>query len=116
VRVTHVFCGIPTADFGSAASWYERLLGRPPDNLPKEDEAVWQLADGGLIYLVSDAQRAGNGLLTLIVNDLDAEIAELKRRGIEIGAIETMPGAARKVTVTDPDGNSVTMGQPLIPS
>lgn len=111
VRASHVFCGVPTADFRSAVAWYERFVGRPPDNVPREDEAVWQLSDSGLIYVVADPERSGNGLLTLIVDDLDAQVAELAGRGIDLAPIETMGGVARRVTVADPDGNSVTVAQ-----
>ena len=48
MAVTHVFAGIPVADHEAAFEWYERLLGRPPDRLPTEDEAVWELTDAGL--------------------------------------------------------------------
>lgn len=111
MRISHVFSGIPATDFASAVVWYEKLLGRPPDNYPKQDEAVWQLTESGLIYVVADPQRAGHGLLTLIVDDLDAEVAELQMRGITPGDIETLPGTARRITITDPDGNSVALAQ-----
>jgi hypothetical protein len=55
--ITHVFAGIPTGDFEIALGWYERLLGRPPDRYPHHTEAVWQLADTGLIYLVADSEQ-----------------------------------------------------------
>jgi hypothetical protein len=62
VAITYLFAGIPTADFTTACSWYERFLQRPPDGFPTAGEAVWQLADGRLLYLVADATRAGNAL------------------------------------------------------
>jgi hypothetical protein len=55
-----VFAGIPTADFTSALPWYERFLGEPPDRFAKEDEAVWQLADTRLIYLVGQPLVSGD--------------------------------------------------------
>lgn len=113
MRATHVFSGIPTADLASAIAWYERLLGRPPDNRPNEHEAVWQLAESGLIYVVADGARAGNGMLTVIVEDLDDWIAELEGRGISAGAIEAVPGIARRVALIDPDGNLFTIAQLL---
>ena len=109
--ITHLFAGIPTADFDSALAWWERLLGRPPDRFPTEDEAVWQVADAGLIYLVADAERAGNALVTLIVDDLEEHVCDLAERGIGLAEIETLPGVVRKTRITDPDGNSITVGQ-----
>jgi glyoxylase I family protein len=109
--VTHLFAGVPTANFELALSWYERFLERSPDRFPRAGEAVWQLAHGGLVYLVADARRAGNALLTLIVSDLDGWIARLERVGISHGEIEVLTGGVRKTTIVDPDGNSVSIGQ-----
>lgn len=64
MAITEVFAGIATADYRSALAWYERLLGRPPDLLPKEDEAAWQLTEAGWIYVRGDTNRAGKALLT----------------------------------------------------
>jgi predicted enzyme related to lactoylglutathione lyase len=111
VRASHVFAGIPTANFASAAAWYERLFGRPPDNRPHQNEAVWQLAEAGLIYVVADTERAGNGLVTLILDDLDAEVAALEQRGIPTTASETLRSGVRTMALTDPDGNSVKLAQ-----
>lgn len=55
--ITHLFAGIPTADFDRRLSWYECFLQRPPDRLPTASEAVWRLADGGLLYLVTAGRQ-----------------------------------------------------------
>jgi glyoxylase I family protein len=34
VSIEHVLAVVPAADFDAARSWYERLFGRPADNLP----------------------------------------------------------------------------------
>ncbi len=34
VAIEHVLAVIPVADFDAAHAWYERLIGRPADNLP----------------------------------------------------------------------------------
>jgi predicted enzyme related to lactoylglutathione lyase len=111
VTVTHVFAGVPVADFEAALTWYERLMGRPPDVRPHDREAVWQLADSGLMYIVADAERAGAALVTLIVADLDAKLAELAGRGLVSEAIEELPGAGRKAAITDPEGNRISFAQ-----
>jgi hypothetical protein len=49
VAIVHLFAGIPVADYGEAAAWYERLFGRPPDMRPHETEAVWRIAGGGSV-------------------------------------------------------------------
>ena len=110
MNVTHVFAGLPVADLERSLEFYERLAGRPPDGRPNESEAVWQFADGGLVYVVSDPERAGRGLLTLIVDDLDAALAELAERGVAAGDVVELASGARKATIVDPDGNELGVG------
>lgn len=78
---TELFAGIAVAEIDSAREWYERLIGRPADMLPNDNEAAWQLAGHGWVYLVGDAQRAGHALLTLLVDDLDGQLAGLGEGG-----------------------------------
>ena len=61
--------------------------------------------------LVGDATRAGHALLTPLVDDLDAQIAELAERGLTPSAIEIVPGVPRKAVFIDPEGNRLTFGQ-----
>jgi predicted enzyme related to lactoylglutathione lyase len=113
MAITHVFAGVAAADLDSALAWYERLVGRPPDLIPNENEAAWQLAEPGWIYLVADANRAGKALLTLLVDDLEDHVADLAQRGLATGAIETVPGVVRTAVITDPEGNRITFGEDL---
>jgi predicted enzyme related to lactoylglutathione lyase len=111
--ITAAFAGIAVSDFAPMVAWYERLLGREPDMRPHETEAAWQLTDGGWLYVVKDPERAGGALLTLLVEDLDDEVAEVAARDIEMEPIYTMPGKARKAEVDDPEGNRISLGQPI---
>ena len=61
--------------------------------------------------VVADPVRAGNALLTVLVDDLDARIAELTGRGIATGEVEAVNGMRRTV-VRDPDGNTITYPAP----
>ena len=107
-----VFAGLPVTDHDVARAWYERLTGRPPDMEPHASESVWRLGGSAWIYVVADAERAGHGLLTVIVDDLDAHVAELAARGLRTGPIERL-AQVRKAEIRDPDGNRITFGQPL---
>ncbi len=110
---TEVFGGLAVADYPAAVAWYERLFGRPPDLVPNWNEAAWQLTESGWICVVGDSTRAGKGLLTLLVTDLDDRIAEFAERGLAPVRIDTLPNLVRKATITDPEGNQITLGQPL---
>jgi predicted enzyme related to lactoylglutathione lyase len=106
--LSYVFAGLIVADRDRAADWYGRLLGRPADILPNDAEAMWQLTDSSSVYLLADPGRAGHGVITIAVPDLDAALAEIGQRGIVACAgIEVIAGAGRKGLFTDPDGNAI---------
>jgi catechol 2,3-dioxygenase-like lactoylglutathione lyase family enzyme len=108
VTVAAVFSGLPVADLDAALAWYERLLGRPPEMLPNESEAVWQLAEAALIYVVADPERAGHGLLTVIVDDLDGLLAEME---LEPDSVEPVAGVGRQASFVDPAGNWIRFAE-----
>jgi predicted enzyme related to lactoylglutathione lyase len=112
---THqLFAGIAVASFTEALAWYERLMGRPPDFLPHDREAVWQVTDTGWIYIVEDATSAGGGLLTFMVDDLEAVRDDIARRGVDVGTIEwVVPGSTRSAWITDPEGNRIQLAEVL---
>jgi predicted enzyme related to lactoylglutathione lyase len=111
VAIDVLFAGIPVAELGPAIEWYERFFGAPPDMAPNEEERTWRLTDDGWVYVVENSDRAGNGLTTLIVDDLDERIGRLKERGIEPGEMEWPNERTRVVQVTDPDGNRIQLGE-----
>ncbi len=110
--MNHVFAGIPVADLDAGLEWWERLLGRPPDMYPNDDEACWQVTDSGWIYVVRDAERAGMALVTVLLDDLRGFLAGVEERGIAVGEIGEKPGVL-VTTIVDPEGNSIQFGQPL---
>jgi predicted enzyme related to lactoylglutathione lyase len=105
-----LFAGVPVAEFGSARAWYESFFGRPPDLVPHENEAAWQVAPAGWVYVVRDPERAGNGLVTILVDDLEERLDQIASRRIESAGVEAYSGGVRKVTFTDPEGNSISLG------
>lgn len=88
------------------------LIGRQPDLIPNDNEAAWRLTDTGWLYVIVDADRAGSGLNTLLVDDLDGFLAGITARGIGAGPVQTMDNGVRVTIVTDPDGNRLQLGQP----
>ena len=105
-----MFAGLAVADYAAARPWYEAFFGRPPDLVPHDKESAWQVSAGGWVYVVGDAARAGGGLVTLLVDDLDAQVAALAARGIAAGPIETFGSGSRKALVSDPEGNEIGLG------
>lgn len=108
--IVHTFAGIPVADYAAAYNWYVRLLGRQADMFPHETEAVWHLTPTSALYVVQDPERAGNGLLTVALDDLDAHERRLGSVGIAFARLDER-GAPRRLVVTDEAGNALTFFQ-----
>jgi len=105
MKVTHVFTALAAADHAAAVGWYERLLGRGPDMVPTEGEAVWRLADSASVYVVADPDQAGRAAITIAVRDLDELLGDLRERGI--AATIVMDAGMRTGVVVDLDGNRI---------
>jgi predicted enzyme related to lactoylglutathione lyase len=109
LRVVYVFAAVVVSDRDRSVAWYERLFGRGPDLLPNDREAAWTLMDGASLYVVVDASRSGPGVVTLIVDDLDARLEAIEARGLTASTVETITGAGRKATIFDPDDNAIAL-------
>ena len=78
--------------------------------MPHATEAVWTFADERSIAVAEDAERAGRGVATLFVDDLDAWVARFAARGVEPDDRESYSNGVRKVIYRDPDGNELGIG------
>jgi hypothetical protein len=105
----HLFAGVRVRDFHAARPWYERLLGKPTF-FPHATEAVWTLAEGRSVYVVELAAGAGNSVVTIVLDDLDARVAAIAARGLEPDERETYDDGMRKVIYRDRDGNELGFG------
>ena len=105
----HLFAGLRVRDFQAARPWYERLLGEPTF-FPHATEAVWTLAEDRSVYVVEHADGAGNSVVMIFVDDLDAHVAAIAARGLEPDERETYSNDVRKVLYRDPDGTEVGFG------
>jgi catechol 2,3-dioxygenase-like lactoylglutathione lyase family enzyme len=111
LAINVLFAGIAVADLDAAIEWYQRLLGGPPDMTPNEIERTWKLTDESWIYVVTDPERAGKALVTVMVDDLDERVASIEQRGIESGEFQQINEKTRKVEFVDPEGNRIAFGQ-----
>jgi predicted enzyme related to lactoylglutathione lyase len=107
----YLFAGIPVSDYPGALAWYEKLLGAPPSFFPHDTEAVWELAEGRLVYVVQRPEHAGHAMHTIIVDDLDALVADAAGRGLAPASQETYGDGVRKTMYADPEGNEIGFGQ-----
>src|SRR5215217_1030877 len=102
-----LFAGNRVSDFATAKAWYERLMGAEPAFMPHATEAVWELAEHRWLYILEDAEGAGRALNTILVDDLDARVADIASRGLEPDERESYANGARKAIFHDPDGNEI---------
>ena len=105
-----LFAGIPVRDFAVAVDWYERLFGASPSSFPHDTEAVWELAEHRLVYVVQRPEYAGHAMHTIIVDDLDTVEAGAAERGLQPAKREAYDNGVRKITYIDPDGNEIGYG------
>jgi catechol 2,3-dioxygenase-like lactoylglutathione lyase family enzyme len=109
----HLFAGLRVRDFAASRPWYERLLGEP-SFFPHDTEAVWTLADERSVYIVEHPEGAGHSVVTVFLDDLDSQVADIAARGLEPDERETYANGVRKIIYRDPDGNEVGFGgEPL---
>lgn len=107
----YLFAGIPVSDYAGALAWYEKLLGSPPLSFPHETEAVWELAEHRMMYIVQRPEHAGHAMHTVIVDDLDALMTGIAGRGLEPVKRERYDNGVRKTTYVDPEGNEIGFGE-----
>lgn len=105
-----LFAGLPVSDYERALEWYPRLLGDLETFDPHDTERVWTLAEHRYVYAVLHPERAGQALVTLFVDDLDAFVAGASSRGVEPTTRESYDNGVRKITYHDPDGNEIGVG------
>lgn len=108
--VNRVLASVAVADVDAALPWYEQLFGRTADALPMDGLAEWHVPSGGVAQLVASAERAGRSLLTLELDDLERELAVMRERGLDVGALDdTTSDKVLIATTTDPEGNAITL-------
>jgi len=107
--IQHVLAVVPVRDIGVAREWYERLLGRGPDNNPMDILLEWQLTDRGWLQVTVDTARAGRAQVNLAVDDVTAAVSELAGRGVVTGEIVRANKGVEFCPIEDPDGNVVSL-------
>lgn len=105
----HLFAGLRVREFEATRSSYERLLGEPTF-FAHATEAVWTLAEDRSVYVAEHADGAGNSVVTIFVDDLDAHVDTIAARGLEPNERLTYSNGIRKAIYPDPDGNELGFG------
>jgi catechol 2,3-dioxygenase-like lactoylglutathione lyase family enzyme len=111
--VHHV--SINVDDVEATGRFYMDVLGL--EKLPRPDfgfPGMWLRCQGQEIHLIyAENHQAPKGQhFAFRVEDLDAVVAELRGRGVEVSQIFEIPGGNRQCFIHDPAGNMVELNQP----
>jgi catechol 2,3-dioxygenase-like lactoylglutathione lyase family enzyme len=111
--VIEVTVGVTVRDGGAARAWYTRVLGRPPDLEPAP--GVFEFRVGGAWLQVHVGEPTPGAVVRLGVRHLLPERDRLRRLGISVGKVETIPHVIRYLDFLDPDGNRLSLYELLRP-
>ena len=111
---------LPTADLDRLRTWYEGVLGLTP--LAVRPGAVLYETTPGSVFAISRGSVVSSGTHTQMaftVDDIEAEVADLRARGVVFESYETPKttdgiariGAGRAAWFKDPDGNVLAILQ-----
>lgn len=108
MQVNTVMAGLAVSDMEQSKDWYATFFGRAADYQPMPILAEWHTPEP--VQIVHDTERAGHSILTLEVPDARRALADLAARGgPQVDLDTTTSKHVLLATVTDPDGNSITV-------
>src|ERR1700753_141270 len=114
MAIMNALASIAVQELDKSSAWYARLFGRKADSTPMPTVAEWKFERGGWLQVYELKERAGRGSVTFAITNLDEQIAELKRLGIDPGE-PLQSDKARVVMIKDPDGNSIAFAEAVDP-
>ena len=105
---------IRAADPAALGGWYRDCLG-----LDADENGLWRQGAGPTVFATFESKtgyfgsRAQQTMLNFRVRDLDAMVAQLRAKGVDVAnETQDMEGVGRFGWVTDPEGNRVELWQP----
>jgi predicted enzyme related to lactoylglutathione lyase len=108
MRITKTYFMVPVQEMDRALAFYGEVLGlKVVFSSPDWSELSWR--DATIALHRGGNQAESQGWLGFEVDDLDSAIAEIVAAGGR-REMERTEGGIRLVTVTDPEGNTLTIG------
>ncbi|HEV7432848.1 MAG TPA: VOC family protein, partial [Steroidobacteraceae bacterium] len=112
MTITNALASVAVNDLAKSVKYYQKLFGRPADSTPMPEVAEWKFEQGGWLQVYQLKERAGAGAVTLAVNSLEEQIANLHKIGINPGK-PMLSEKAKVVMIKDPDGNSIAFAEAI---
>ena len=114
MALTAIYAHLSCSDLARGVDWFSAVFRRGPDARPMAGLAEWHHGTASGFHLYENAEHAGHGTLTLIVDAVRGERARLSQAGLEPGEVQEADYAAI-VQLRDPDRNLVVLAQPIGP-
>lgn len=112
------FTMYPVTDVERARAFYEQTLGLVPGMAGGRDGTWWVEYDlpGGGCFAITNAtpstpSKNAGGTIAFEVKDLDALVADLKSKGVELLGDVIHGPRCRMIVCVDPEGNSILLHQ-----
>jgi catechol 2,3-dioxygenase-like lactoylglutathione lyase family enzyme len=112
--IRNALASLAVRDLEPAVRWYERLLGRTPDDRSIETVAEWKFERGGGLQVYQLPERAGNGSVTFAVSNIDTLASHLQKCSIDPAQRSSGP-TLKTIMIMDPDGNHIAFAETLSP-
>lgn len=112
MSINKIYAQLNCTDLSASINWYREIFDRAPDSRPMDGLAEWHHHDYAGFQLFENAEAAGQGTLTLIVEGLRDEYARLEQAGLSPGDIES-GRTTSIVQLHDLDNNLVVLAQPV---
>lgn len=109
-NVVHV--EIPAVDTGAAGEFYQKLFGWKIQPMPEMNYVMWEAGDGngGGFPQVSPENPAGQVLVYIDSDDIEADLAKVKQLGGKVLHEKTeIPGMGWFAVFQDPTGNALAL-------
>jgi predicted enzyme related to lactoylglutathione lyase len=109
------FTGYPVTDLARARAFYEGVLGLKTGMIWEDAGHGWIEYDlGGHTLAINNGAKewkpsSDGPAIALEVEDFDATIAELKKRGVRFTVEPLNTPVCRLAVILDPDGNSLAI-------
>jgi predicted enzyme related to lactoylglutathione lyase len=111
MEIIGLYAALYVRDLKAAVAFYTKLIGREPDDRPNDKLVQWRGFGTAGIQLFADSAKAGHGVMTLVVPDLDVVTTRLARSGVV--SDDVLTGDFGKIAhIADADGNTVTLAEP----
>jgi catechol 2,3-dioxygenase-like lactoylglutathione lyase family enzyme len=105
----HVATRLPAQDLERARRWYSEKLGLEPSE-ERPGGLLYRLGAGEFALYQSTGRSPGTFTqMALVVDDLDATVAELRRRGVELEEVDS-PGFRTVGGIAQIEGNYPSRG------